>query len=245
MTPEEKFLFDLQGFLVVKNVLSKEEMAVLNAVLDEKVAGKQHEWYTERVSNWGKPFQDLLDHPNLLPYIVELVHEKFRLDHDYCICMDKGNHRAHLHGGEGHESDHWYKVRNGQIRNGLTVFAYVLTDVPEGAGGFTCIPGTHKSQFLDGIPRDVLTQDSRPSYVLQPPVEAGSVVIFTEALVHGTRPWQADHQRRALLYKFSPGHSAWSQKYYSAAEYTDLTPQQRRILEPPSVGSRKDVVQSG
>ena len=55
-------------------------------------------------------------------------------------------------------------------------------------------------------------------------------------------PWTASHERRALLYKFSPGHSAWSQHYPSAADYTDLTEQQKRILEPPSVGSRRDVV---
>ncbi len=245
MTPEEKFLFDLQGFLVVKNVLSKAELEVLNAVLDEKVKEKQQNWYTSRVSNWGTPFQDLMDHPKILPYLIELIHEKFRLDHDYCICMNQGDHKLQLHGGEGHESDHWYKYRDGRMKNGLTVFAYALTDVPTGAGGFTCIPGTHKSNFLEGIPEEVMRLETLPPYVVQPPVEAGSVVIFTEALVHGTLPWKAEHQRRALLYKFSPGHSAWSQKYYSPDDYTDLTPQQRRILEPPSVGSREDVVQGG
>ena len=31
------------------------------------------------------------------------------------------------------------------------------------------------------------------------PQQAGSVVIFTEALAHGTLPWTADHERRALF----------------------------------------------
>ena len=29
-------------------------------------------------------------------------------------------------------------------------------------------------------------------------------------LTHGTLPWNGDHQRRALLYKFSPGFQAYS-----------------------------------
>ena len=34
MTPEEKFMFDLDGYLVIKDVLSREELDVLNAVAD-------------------------------------------------------------------------------------------------------------------------------------------------------------------------------------------------------------------
>ncbi len=82
-------------------------------------------------------------------------------------------------------------------------------------------------------------------YVVQPPVEAGDALFFTEALIHGTMPWRGRHERRALLYKFSPGYSAWSQKYYNVDDFTNLTEQQRRILAPPSVGSRPDVIQAG
>jgi ectoine hydroxylase-related dioxygenase (phytanoyl-CoA dioxygenase family) len=86
----------------------------------------------------------------------------------------------------------------------------------------------------------------RPApYVVQPAVEAGDALFFTEALVHGTMRWRGRHERRALLYKYSPGHSAWSQSYYRPEEYPDLTEQQRRILAPPSVGNRPDVVQAG
>jgi hypothetical protein len=63
-------------------------------------------------------------------------------------------------------------------------------------------------------------------------------------LVHGTMPWRAKHERRALLYKYSPGHSAWSQNYYDLDQFPALTEQQRRILQPPSVGRRPDVLQA-
>ena len=43
--------------------------------------------------------------------------------------------------------------------------------------------------------------------------------------------------------KYSPGHSAWSQNYYDSDEFDDLTEQQKRMLMPPSIGQRPDVVQ--
>ncbi len=244
MTPEEKFLFDLQGYLVIKNVLSTQEVAGLNALAEAKypsIPGKPDR--RKRVSNWGPETQALMDHPRILPYLLTLIDPKFRLDHDYCIFMEPGAPGGHLHGGEGHEGDHWYKYRDGQMKNGLCVVTYFLASAAQGDGGFVCIPGTHKSNFIDSIPHEVLRYERAAPYVVQPAVEAGDALIFTEALVHGTHPWKAAHERRALLYKFSPGHSAWSQNYYSPDDYAGLTDQQCRILAPPCVGSRPDVVQ--
>lgn len=246
MTPEEKFLFDIQGYIVIKNVLTPDEVARLNAIADEKFppTERQNGLRTSRVSLWGPEYQALIDHPNVMPYLLELIDSKFRLDHDYCIFMRDGDPGGHLHGGEGHEGDHWYKVRDGQILNGLCVITFFLTPAKKGDGGFVCIPGTHKSPFLNNIPREVLRQERPADYVVQPEVEAGDALFFTEALVHGTAAWRASHERRALLYKYSPGHSAWSQNYYKLDEFPSLTDQQRRILAPPSVGSRPDVVQT-
>lgn len=245
MTPEEKFLFDLQGYLVIKNVLTPAEVAELNAIADEKfprapgATGAQR----ARPTNWAQPFVDLMDHPKTLPYLIELIGAQFRLDHDYCIFMRDGDPGMNLHGGEGHEGDHWYKYRDGKMLNGLCVLTFFLTPAGPGDGGFCCIPGTHKSHFISSIPRDVLTQERAAPYVVQPVAEAGDALFFTEAVVHGTRAWRAQHERRALLYKYSPGYSAWSQNYYRIDQFAQLTEQQKRILAPPSVGNRRDVVQ--
>ena len=90
------------------------------------------------------------------------------------------------------------------MRNGLTVATWALTDVGPGDGGFVCIPGSHKTNFLPNLPDDVRRQERLPDYVHQPPVRAGDVLIFTEALIHGSAPWRAGHERRALLYKVQP-----------------------------------------
>ena len=75
-------------------------------------------------------------------------------------------------------------------------------------------------------------------YLTQPEVEAGDALIFTEALIHGTLAWTADHERKALLYKYSPGHSSWAKEYYESGEYVNPTEQLKRIMAAPSVGGR-------
>jgi hypothetical protein len=245
MTPEEKFLFDMQGYLVIKNALTPEEAAELNAIADEKYPATEEKtgFRAGRISRWGPPYQALIDHPKIVPYLLELIDSKFRLDHDYCIFMRAGEPGGHLHGGEGHEGDHWYRYRDGVMKNGLCVVTFFLTPAAVGDGGFACIPGTHKSNFLSGIPREVMRFERPAPYVVQPEVEAGDALFFTEALIHGTLPWRAKQERRALLYKYSPGYSAWSQNYYRPDEFENLTEQQKRILAPPSVGHRPDVLQ--
>ena len=41
MTPEEKFIFDLDGYIVIKDVLTEEEVATINAITDEKQKQKE------------------------------------------------------------------------------------------------------------------------------------------------------------------------------------------------------------
>ncbi|MBD0300676.1 MAG: mitomycin antibiotics/polyketide fumonisin biosynthesis protein, partial [Tolypothrix sp. T3-bin4] len=66
-------------------------------------------------------------------------------------------------------------------------------------------------------------------------VKAGSAVIFTEALTHGTLPWKGKNERRTLFYKYCPHPSAWAKYLYNCDDYPDLTASQQQILSPPGV----------
>ena len=247
LTDEEKFRFDLQGYLIVKGVLSKQECRELSDLADavwprtpEDGAHRR----TGEISRWHQRFLDLADHPKLLPYLIELVGSRVRLDHDYCIFMQKDASSTRLHGGPRmHLSDHWYHYSDGIMRNGLTVATYALTDANEGDGGFACVPGSHKTNFLKLLPEDVAFFDRDVDYVYQPAIEAGDVLIFTEALIHGTKEWRSDQERRALLYKYSPPHSRWGHDVYEASDYPTATPQQLRLMAPPSVHAHPPVVE--
>ena len=117
MTGEEKFQVDLEGYLVIKDILTDDEVAEMNAIIDK--GDRQG-----APSLWGEPFKRLIDHPKILPYLIELLGPHVRLDHDYSLFMEKGQGRGGLHGGEdggragGSVGDHWYKYRDGHMRNG-------------------------------------------------------------------------------------------------------------------------------
>ncbi|MXZ11893.1 MAG: phytanoyl-CoA dioxygenase family protein [Gemmatimonadetes bacterium] len=247
MTLEEKFIFDLQGYIVVKNVLSQAEVDELNAIADQKMADQEEVnnglKIPRRVSLWGKPFQNLFDHPNMIPYLSELLGPQFRADHDYGIFMRQGGRKGGLHGGDHRAGTHYYKYRDGVMRNGLTVVVYFLAPAPPGSGGFCCVPGSHKSNFALNVPEDVRSFKRIPHYLANPSAETGDALIFTEATMHGTLPWTAENERRTLLYKFTPGHASYASIYYNHEDYEDLTEQQKRVLTPPSV-RRPNVVET-
>lgn len=256
MTPEEKFMFDLEGYLVIKNVLSSEELKTLNEVVDREFPRDYEDEEADetsgnakgvrrapRVSVWDVACQNLIDHPKVLPYLAELLGPRFRLDHDYGIFMQKGGKRGALHGGQPDRFHHYYRYQDGVMQCGLSVLTYVLSDAKAGDGGFACVRGSHKTNFRMNLPVDVRKFERVPHYVVQPEAKAGGAIFFTEALAHGTLPWTADYERKVLLFKFGPGHLISAPKGYDLNDYTDLTEQQKRILLPPGVHDRPDVME--
>ena len=101
MTPEQKYLFDLNGFIIIRGVLSEEEIAAAHAAIDahtplfkeraEKALRNTRDGTplagdgnTPRLDlggmlGWPKPhcdiFRKLLCHPKLVPYLKELCGE--------------------------------------------------------------------------------------------------------------------------------------------------------------------------
>ena len=128
ISQEEKFRFDLEGYLVVRNALTPEEVLELNGIIDEKYL----EDYDEKgartefcVSQWGAPFQSLIDHPSALPYLGEFLGPKFRIDHDYMIFMIKREaHRIEFH---RHHYGNSKCVLNGKSHNIATFKVYFNT----------------------------------------------------------------------------------------------------------------------
>ena len=95
---------------------------------------------------------------------------------------------------------------------------------------------------LQHMPRDVARFERQTDWVVQPAMDAGDVLIFTEALSHGTAVWPADHERRTRLYKYSPPHSTWVKTPYDPADFPHATPRQRRLMAPPTVEAHARVI---
>ena len=142
--------------------------------------------------------------------------------------------RDNLHGGlRADHGEHQYQWAYNTMWNGLIVVMYALEDINPGDGGLICVPGSHKANINSYKP----PVDSH--LVVNPAFRAGDMLIFTEALVHGTRRWRSPRRRRSLLYKYSPGYSSWSPPQAND-KYLDLATDdlQRDLLRHPFVGGR-------
>ena len=268
MNETERYLFDLNGFIVIPGILTPAEVDALNVAIDDVGIPQLldetdyiHTGFPEMEGNsdpdagpvdkhhglmldWAPEFRSLVDDARILPYLETLVGPMVRLDHSYAIFM-RTNAGAtsphHLHnGGTPFDPSQSYLVRDGKIFNGLIVVSYALSDSMPGDGGFCAIPGSHKSNFA--MPPDIaaIVGDTPP--VVQVPMRAGDAVIFSEAVTHGCIPWAAQHDRRALLFKYCPGFMQWEKQ----SPWADLTrpfwtEQQRRILTGPYSGGRPGV----
>ena len=109
--------------------------------------------------------------------------------------------------------------------------AWALADAGPRHGGFCCIPGSHKSHYR--LPPQISENFEESPQVVIPEMPAGSVILFSEALTHGTAAWRADHERRTLLYKYCVSHLAWTPRRVEAPTTVELTPRQQILLREP------------
>lgn len=106
-----------------------------------------------------------------------------------------------------------------------------------GDGGFCIVPGSHKSN--EPKPDGLITMEDNMGLVVQPEMNAGDVVFFAEAATHGTLPWNAAHDRRSLLYKYTERAAARDVGgYFTPQErygdwVNELTLEQKAVLYGP------------
>jgi len=214
MTECEKYLFDLQGFVTVEDVLTDDECEMAIEKIKSKMQPMEKTpdgyeadgtWYSAGgLLDAGQPFIKLIDHPKLVAVLGEIIAPMLRLEGAYSFVRHKGCPPFEMHGGHrGGQVNFRYYVHNNQIHTGLTVVAFALQDIAEADGGFACIPGSHKSDF--SVPEDKhreLFAHNGP-LVRNIAMPKGSATIFTETLAHGAASWQHEMPRYGLFYKYN------------------------------------------
>ena len=254
MNDDEKYLFDLNGYLVIEDVIAPEEVAKANEAINrhqDQIRVRPREQALDGGSDalagthgreelgnllgweepWCLPFREMLVHPRTVPYLNDILGKGFRMDHHMSLLsMTKGSEGFVFHGssGPGFDPNQYYIFRDGRMHCGLTVAAFQLTDVNPGDGGLIVIPGSHKSNFP--CPREMKLYHKHQEHIRQIVCKAGSVVIFTEATTHGTLPWVADHPRRSILTRYTAGNLAYVPAY-PMPEWANE--RQRVVMEPP------------
>lgn len=216
MDERQKYLFDLQGYVVLRGVLTPQQVSALNdacAAIEKRVPdnlpdgvklgkpAENGELYVSNIAEGGPAFEELIDLDPVIDVVRDTSPWQFRLNHTN-LTTRFGTGYTYMHmGGTPIHPKGMYVCQNGQIASTLTKAVFPLAGTKIEDGCFAVIPGSHKSNFVRPYGDH---PDENPPLV---PVECepGDAVVFTEALAHGSLVNKSGRLRRTLFYCYSVG----------------------------------------
>jgi ectoine hydroxylase-related dioxygenase (phytanoyl-CoA dioxygenase family) len=243
LDPRDRYWFDVNGYLVLRNVLSPALVAALNRVLDRYEtmdpadypqplalgrARDSHQLYLSNVVEADPVFHQLIDPPAVVPIVREVSLGLFRLNHTYALYHWEGAQTTPHMGGTPLHPKATYDCRNGEIFSLLTKAVYPLLNHRVEDGCFAVVPGSHKANF----PRPTDPKDIADGLV-PIPASPGDAIVFTEALTHGSCINRSGLPRRTLYFCYSVGYMPDWTKYklhFTDELYARVNASQREIL---------------
>lgn len=218
LTDEQRYLFDLKGWLLLPSLLSEEELGpirehMLTLQYDRDKLPPHHR------HQFGGAGEPLVDHPAIVGVLNEFVSQQslateecygFRYDHTYTQHRKLGSTNYNPHGGGGYfnfvGNSHTYQMLPGRINAGLVRVVFELNPVQYKKGGTLLLSGSHKTAFPR--PASLCAENSSIWETYECP--AGSALIFTEALCHTGCEWSnKDNDRLALFTCYNTVTSRW------------------------------------
>ncbi len=169
----DEYLFDLRGYLIIEGLLSADEVAEGNALIDtiprDLPRGAWHGWVQredhpqhrgisyQQIYELGGIFERMIDHPLLLNMLDRFVgghetHDRYHgalaIDENFFTLRGPGD-AIPIHAG-GHEiaSRTSYRYHNGRFLCGEVNVLTAFTDIGPGDGATMVIPGSHKSNMI-------------------------------------------------------------------------------------------------
>ena len=146
MTEEQKYIFDVKGWLCLSGLLTEEQ---LGPIRDHQLRFlyDRDSLPPEQRDNHGGPSQIMLDHPAVVGVLNEVLSHQglaseecygFRFDHTYTSHRTAGHDNWRPHGGSGFfnfpGSSHHYHMQQGKVHSGLTRVVWELNEVAPGDG---------------------------------------------------------------------------------------------------------------
>lgn len=239
MTEAQRFLFELQGYLLVEDALSTEEARDYR----EAIYRLAHEKYTAP-DDWddrGEPtqiisvhrpiekaplFLDIVDHPAVLPILQQLVSESPILIDNNAQLTPRHSSRQGWHRGVG---THGYWMENGSFIYAMVKCIWYLSDIRKGENPTRIVPGSHKSRIPEPPPAGDRA-GCLPGQV-ELDVRAGTVLIFSEACLHAGNINESDKTRVNMYFNYGP---RWVQPWEG------YRPSERLVNE--AVGIRRQIL---
>ena len=264
MKPSERenYLFDLRGYLVLKQALSPAEVAACNAGIDAILPIEEEEWVgyvhghsfkdndgvnLQQIYEGGPAFEWLIDHPSWLEKVKHFVggegtfdwnHGPLFIDENFANIRGPGQAIGLHSGGEVGLKRTQYRYHNGRFQCGQINILMALTDIGPGDGATMVIPGSHKANFPhpDFEKHKMRSQEASVDNVegaVEVHLQAGDALLFVDCLSHGAAKRVNPGQRRIIVYRYGPSWGNFRHGYtVSPSLLQRLTPTQRQIVQP-------------
>ena len=217
MDDQLKYLFDLNGYIVLKNILPRPDVLAINSVLEhlENLAPERYpdniiqskprtyeELYLSNIIEADDIFRGLIDLKPVIDIIQFTSLGLFRLNHSYSISHWKDAITSLHMGGTPIHPKAIYHVSNGEIFSNLTKAVFPIANHTVNDGCFAVVPGSHKSSFPTTFSAD---PEKHPS-LIGVDAEPGDAIVFTEALTHGSLRNVSGRCRRSVFLCYSVGY---------------------------------------
>jgi len=254
------YLFDLRGYVVLKNAVDLQHLAELNAAFDAFPDLPYLGWWgnVQRLDNngqsgvelqniveAGEPFEKLIDHPSW----IERVHRycgEYRtyvdglfIDECFASIRRTGGFFGIHSGGHNGAVRGQYRYLNGEFRCGQINILLAVTDFGPGDGGTLVVPGSHKSNFIPEEigslyrDRENYTDSKLPEGAVEVRVNKGDAILFVDGLMHGATARTTPGERRAVIYRYGPSWGRTRHGFeYSEELLARLTPARQKIIRP-------------
>lgn len=217
MTEEQKFVFDLKGYLLIPDVFSTIQV---EAMKDQVYQLKHPDKAKGDVPGIpGGATEAVFSNPIVKGVLKELIGPDFRLDSTFLVWRERGmGHNLGPHQGGPMSNPHFhYHFTNGKIRAGMVRMVIELNPVSKEDGGTVFLPGSHKANFP--IPESL-----REKKEYEPPFESydaspGSVLFFSENTCHAGPIWKnPNHPRVSLFFSFVNVGMRWHRDSHVSPE---------------------------
>jgi ectoine hydroxylase-related dioxygenase (phytanoyl-CoA dioxygenase family) len=252
------YLFDLRGYIILRNAVNAELLAELNAAFDQFPDLPFLGWWgnVQRLDNngatgielqniveAGAAFEKLIDHPSWVPRLHRYCGEKgtyvdgLFIDECFASVRRTGGFFGIHSGGQEAIVRNQYRFVNGKFRCGQVNILLAVTDIGPGDGGTLVVPGSHKSSFLpDDVRKMYLDRESYktlPEGSAEVHLKAGDALMFVDAMMHGATERTNPGERRVVIYRYGPSWGRTRHGFEYSQELLDrLTPERRKILQP-------------
>lgn len=254
LTDTEKWAFDLHGFLVIPQAIAPDELTELQTIVHDWMETDPEDMPTpaglhplEYGMNIVHPqyghnaFERLAQHPNLLRIVMGLMWNRPRLficgiqiqtkrPVDRQVLMHKDHSGFEFPPGFRNPHND-YQVSDGKIHSNFVNVSVALADVPPDMG-FACVPGSHKSAIKCPSSFRLMDEDS-PAITF--PLKAGDAIVFSPNLIHGAKPWTADHPRITVFNRYQFSFYFTENPSYPMTEYKDRISEAQYELESVKV----------